>query len=260
MDDLFSIGDAARMANLTAETLRHYDRIGLVKPAHTDEWTGYRYYTHADVIRLSTIQALRLMGLSLKEIGQVLTYDDLDKIVAFLVQAEARADEKIAELARAKARIRAARTSYETKRGAEAAHAGAFVRCLPRRVILLSLSGAQPSLQTLHNYLSPFYAQLGSDLRSQFEFEDCAGLYTAGGVSRLFAVCRQYTEVQGLQILPEGRYLCADCTEETRECVLAELIKAAETQYARTPAFTVSQIRVSGILQWQYQIQVPLDA
>ena len=45
MKKYFSIGEAAKAAHTTAETLRHYDRIGLVKPSKKDGWTQYRYYT-----------------------------------------------------------------------------------------------------------------------------------------------------------------------------------------------------------------------
>ena len=46
MTKYFSVGEAAKLVNTTSETLRHYDRIGLVKPSKRDEWTNYRYYTH----------------------------------------------------------------------------------------------------------------------------------------------------------------------------------------------------------------------
>ena len=45
MKQYFSVGEAAKAAGTTSETLRHYDRIGLVKPSKKDEWTNYRYYT-----------------------------------------------------------------------------------------------------------------------------------------------------------------------------------------------------------------------
>ena len=82
----------------TSETLRHYDRIGLVKPSKKDEWTHYRYYTEQDIVRLHTVRALQVMDLPLQEIKKVLEYDDLEKIVDFLAQAEKKADKKIAAL------------------------------------------------------------------------------------------------------------------------------------------------------------------
>ena len=44
MKKYFSVGEAAKAVHTTSETLRHYDRIGLVKPSKKDEWTNYRYY------------------------------------------------------------------------------------------------------------------------------------------------------------------------------------------------------------------------
>ena len=73
---------------MTAETLRYYDRIGLVTPSKTDKNTGYRYYSQAEIVRLNTIKALRSMDLSLSEIRNILEYDDLKKIAEALKQTE----------------------------------------------------------------------------------------------------------------------------------------------------------------------------
>ena len=72
MESYFSISEAAKIVGLTSETLRHYDRIDLVKPCKKDQWSGYRYYSEQEIVRLNTIQALRCMDLSLKEIKKVL--------------------------------------------------------------------------------------------------------------------------------------------------------------------------------------------
>ena len=93
MKKFFSVGEAAKAVHATSETLRHYDRIGLVKPSKKDEWTNYRYYTEQDIDRLNTVRALQVMDLPLREIKKVLEYDDLEKIIDFLVQAEKKADE-----------------------------------------------------------------------------------------------------------------------------------------------------------------------
>ena len=75
MQKYFSIGEAAKAVRTTTETLRHYDRIGLVKPSKKDEWTKYRYYTEQDLVRLNTVRALQLMDLPLQEIKRVLAED-----------------------------------------------------------------------------------------------------------------------------------------------------------------------------------------
>ena len=115
MKKYFSVGEAAKVVHTTSETLRHYDRIGLVKPSKKDEWTNYRYYTEADIVRLNTVRALQLMDLPLQEIKKVLEYDDLEKIVDFLAQAEKKADAKIKALQYSKTKIRLAKADYERK-------------------------------------------------------------------------------------------------------------------------------------------------
>ena len=84
LKNYFSIGEAAKAVHTTTETLRHYDRIGLVKPSKKDEWTNYRYYTEQDIVRLNTVRALQLMDLPLQEIKKVLEYDNLENNVNFL--------------------------------------------------------------------------------------------------------------------------------------------------------------------------------
>lgn len=98
MKNYFSIGEAAKMIHTTTETLRHYDRIDLLKPSIKDKSTKYRYYSIEDIVRLNTIHALQQMDLPLKDIKQVLEFKDLQKIIDFLEQAQLKADEKIASL------------------------------------------------------------------------------------------------------------------------------------------------------------------
>lgn len=256
MKKYFSVGEAAKAVHTTSETLRHYDRIGLVKPSKKDEWTNYRYYTEQDIVRLNTVRALQLMDLPLQEIKKVLEYDDLKNIVDFLAQAEKKADEKIAALQYSKSKIQLAKADYERKLQTQQRLQGAFLKDYPERVILLSDTLEVPTLDNLWNYLNHFYEKVTPALREQFAFEDLAGIYTENGATRLFAVCVRYTDVNGLKILPKGKYLCADCTEENREQVLSEIMRIARTEYGVEPAFAVQMIVVSGILHWNYEVQV----
>ncbi len=259
MKKYFSVGEAAKAVHTTSETLRHYDRIGLVKPSKKDEWTNYRYYTEQDIVRLNTVRALQLMDLPLQEIKKVLEYDDLEKIVDFLAQAEKKADEKIAALQYSKAKIQLAKADYERKLQMRKNSNGTFIRDVPERIILLSDTLEVPTLDNLWNYLSHFYDKVTPALKEQFSFEDLAGIYTESGITRLFAVCIRYVNIDGLKILPKGRYLCANCTEENREQVLSEVMRIARTKYGVEPKFTVQLIIVSGILQWNYEVQIYVD-
>lgn len=259
MKKYFSVGEAAKAVHTTSETLRHYDRIGLVKPSKKDEWTNYRYYTEQDIVRLHTVRALQVMDLPLQEIKKVLEYDDLERTVDFLAQAERKAEEKIAALQYSKLKILTAKAEYERKLNGQHKVHGAFLKEYPERIILLSDTLETPTLDNLWNYLSHFYDKITPDLKEQFSFEDLAGIYTENGISRLFATCTRFADIDGLKVLPAGKYLCASCTEENRERILSEVMCLARTEYGVEPTFTVQLIVLSGILHWNYEMQVYIE-
>ncbi|WP_067713927.1 MerR family transcriptional regulator [Nocardia yamanashiensis] len=77
----WSITQVARMAGITSRTLRHYDEIGLLKPAWIGS-NGYRHYEIEQLLRLQQILVLRRLDLSLDEIAEVLAAqrDPLDAL------------------------------------------------------------------------------------------------------------------------------------------------------------------------------------
>ena len=131
-----------------------------------------------------------------------------------------------------------------------------FIKYYPKRVILLSDTLEKPTLDNLWNYHRHFYNQLPEDKKNEFSFEDLAGIYEQDGRTRLFATCTKFTETEGLKTLPQGNYLCADCTEENRSQIISGLYEKAKNEYHAVPEFTLQLIVLSGILQWNYQIQL----
>ena len=73
---MFRIGDFSRLTRVSMKMLRHYDEIGLFKPAYVDPFTDYRYYNFDQLPRLNRILALRGLGFPLENIRQMLD-DDL---------------------------------------------------------------------------------------------------------------------------------------------------------------------------------------
>ena len=65
------IGDVARRAGVGVETVRYYERRGLLKePARNA--AGYRQYAEDAVARVRFIRRARELGFTLKEIGELL--------------------------------------------------------------------------------------------------------------------------------------------------------------------------------------------
>ncbi|QTD51694.1 MerR family transcriptional regulator [Sulfidibacter corallicola] len=65
------IGELARRAELSHRTIHFYEQKGLIAPSHR-EGRGYRYYDELTLKRLKKIAALKSLGLSLDEIGEVI--------------------------------------------------------------------------------------------------------------------------------------------------------------------------------------------
>ena len=69
----WSIASVARMSKVTARTLRHYDAIGLLRPAWVTA-SGRRYYEREQLLRLQQILLLRELGLGLAAIAEILAH------------------------------------------------------------------------------------------------------------------------------------------------------------------------------------------
>lgn len=63
---MFKIGAFAKLSGVTVKTLRHYDEIGLLKPARVDEESGYRFYTEEQLLTIRRIEGFKEQGLTLE--------------------------------------------------------------------------------------------------------------------------------------------------------------------------------------------------
>ncbi|MFE0172172.1 MerR family transcriptional regulator [Streptomyces sp. NPDC059002] len=69
---MFTIGDFAQHGRVSVRMLRHYDAIGLLRPAHVDLSTNYRYYEAEQLARLNRVIALKDLGFTLQQIRSIL--------------------------------------------------------------------------------------------------------------------------------------------------------------------------------------------
>lgn len=73
----YTIGELGKLAGVSTRTLRHYDKIGLLKPARTSP-SGYRLYGPAEVDRLQQILFYRELGFELERIKAIVSAPDFD--------------------------------------------------------------------------------------------------------------------------------------------------------------------------------------
>ena len=68
---MLKIGELAALANISRDTLRFYEKHGLITPSDRNA-AGYRLYSNTDVHRISFILSAKEVGFTLKEIHQLL--------------------------------------------------------------------------------------------------------------------------------------------------------------------------------------------
>ena len=101
---MITIQGFAKLCGCNTQTLRYYDRIGLLTPAKVDEWTGYRYYEEEQALLFVKIKNLQQADFSIEEIKALLPGDDDLLAAAF--------ERKIEEQQQKLERIREIQRSY----------------------------------------------------------------------------------------------------------------------------------------------------
>ena len=99
-EDLLNIGAFAAATGLTIPALRHYDEIGLLKPAQVDPGSGYRRYHRSQINDARLVCGLRAVGVPIDDVravvsrpaGQVLSALDAhrERLVAQLREVSQR--------------------------------------------------------------------------------------------------------------------------------------------------------------------------
>ena len=101
---MITIQGFAKLCGCNTQTLRYYDRIGLLKPAKVDGWTGYRYYEEEQALQFVKIKNLQQADFSIEEIRPLLNAGDDRVAEAF--------EQKIREQKQKLERIREIQKSY----------------------------------------------------------------------------------------------------------------------------------------------------
>lgn len=87
---MLSIGELACRAGVSRRMLRHWDDIGLLKPATVDPAAGYRWYMPSQIGRVQAVAALRAVGFGLDEISDLLDAElTADRLLELLRTREA---------------------------------------------------------------------------------------------------------------------------------------------------------------------------
>ena len=157
---MFQIGEFSKLGQVSTRMLRHYDQLGLLKPSEINKWTGYRYYSIDQLARLNRIIALKELGLSLQQIGDLFERGETlnaDQLRGMLMLARSEISSEIlsaqSRLQRVEARLQQIEeegqpTPYEIVAKAVPAQSIASIRALA------------PTIEDVGYYCEKLYADL----------------------------------------------------------------------------------------------------
>lgn len=171
---MYKIGLFSKMNRITTKTLRHYDEIGLLKPAHVDDLTGYRYYASEQLPILHKIMTLKQMGLGLTDIQQIV--DDPVSVQLFLKLKEKELRDAVEEQEKKLLQIK----NYMNRlKGEDMAVYNPVIKTLPK-VIVASMRFRSPSYGDYFHMIP----KMGEEMKRQgavcAEPEYCFNIYHDG--------------------------------------------------------------------------------
>lgn len=97
-----TIGQMAQLNHISEQTLRLYDREGLLKAQEVDLKSGYRYYHILQSARIDLIQNMKMYGLTLKQIRDMLDSNDANVIRRNLEAQAEDIDSRLRQLSQAR--------------------------------------------------------------------------------------------------------------------------------------------------------------
>jgi DNA-binding transcriptional MerR regulator len=170
---MLSIGDFARQGRVSVRMLRHYDAIGLLRPACVDRMTGYRSYEAGQLSRLNRIVALKGLGFTLQQVRSIL--DDEVSVGELRGMLRLRQAELQSQIASDTARLEQveARLKIIEREGAMPADDVQIKRIPGVRVAELTGTAASFEPESISPVITPLYDELRDRL-------DRAGLTPTG--------------------------------------------------------------------------------
>lgn len=101
---LLSIGQVSKLFGISSDTLRYYDKIGILKPTINSE-NNYRYYNLHDLENLTIILDIKSLGVPLNKIKNSLKSESLNSYRELLKEQEILIDKKLEKLLNLKTHI-----------------------------------------------------------------------------------------------------------------------------------------------------------
>ena len=216
---MLKIGEFSKLSRISIRMLRHYDELGLLTPETTDPFTGYRYYSEAQLFTAGRINTLKAMGFRLCDAAEVLRcWEDREALERCLLSRREAARLQAEEAAE---RLRLLDTALERLRKDEPMQYDVTVKTIPERHVASV------------RQIIPNYDQEGS-LWSIF-LRETAGLHIQNGDPCLCAA-----------LFHDGDYKESDVDVEVQKTVKGTYPDTEHVKFKTVPAVQVASAVCKG--------------
>lgn len=135
MKDLLTIGEFSKIKNVSIDTLRHYDKIGLLKPEYVDNNSLYRYYSSQQFLKFDIICFCKSIDISLKDIKKLFEEANPDYFQDFISTHKGSIISKIIEFKKMLSQIEHISTQINTTILSKQ-QTGIYYRTIPERLYI----------------------------------------------------------------------------------------------------------------------------
>jgi DNA-binding transcriptional MerR regulator len=216
--DLLPIGKMAALNHTSVQTLRYYDKLGLLKPIYVDEETNYRYYDIKQSAILDMIQYMKSLGMSLEHIKEQFDKENIKEIQDILKRQSKNIDEEIKKLHQMKKGVEACLRNYN--RYLDMPKEGEITfQFIPDRKVF-----CYDGKVNIYDHGLDTYEYILRELKKQVIIKDLPMVYfcNVGSIlrkdmidagrfvsSEIFVfVDDDFREQEGIEIIPAGNYAC----------------------------------------------------
>lgn len=161
MRDALKIGEFSALGRVSVRMLRHYEKLGLLIPAETDSCTSYRYYTLDQLPRLNRIIALKELGFSLEQVGDILANNPTaDEMRALLRERRGLLAAEIEQSSRRLEQVDVRLAQIE-REGVPPEESEVVLKSLPA-VTVASVRAVVPSVGSMSDYCDDHFGRIAA--------------------------------------------------------------------------------------------------